>query len=151
MSMNLGSGKGGPVSEINVTPLVDIMLVLLIIMMLIAPLLQKGVDVKLPTADNVTDKPDTQQQTVVHVTASKEFYVNNVPVPARDLVDRIKYALEERKEKVVYLKADEDAPYGAVMTMMDQLREAQIENVGLITETRRRQGQPGQQGAGGGE
>jgi biopolymer transport protein TolR len=146
--MNVGGAKGGPVSEINVTPLVDIMLVLLIIMMLIAPLLQKGVDVNLPTADNVTDKPDTQQQTVVHVTASKEFFVNNVPVPARDLVDRIKYALEERKEKVVYLKADEDAPYGAVMTMMDQLREAQIENVGLITETRRR---PAQQGAGGGE
>ena len=148
MSMNVGGAKGGPVSEINVTPLVDIMLVLLIIMMLIAPLLQKGVDVNLPTADNVTDKPDTQQQTVVHVTADKSFYVNNVPVQARDLVDRIKYALEERKEKVVYLKADEDAPYGAVMTMMDQLREAQIENVGLITETRKR---PGQQGAGGGE
>ncbi len=148
MSMNVGGAKGGPVSEINVTPLVDIMLVLLIIMMLIAPLLQKGVDVNLPTADNVTDKPDTQQQTVVHVTADKSFYVNNVPVQARDLVDRIKYTLEERKEKVVYLKADEDAPYGAVMTMMDQLREAQIENVGLITETRKR---PGQQGAGGGE
>ena len=148
MSMNVGGAKGGPVSEINVTPLVDIMLVLLIIMMLIAPLLQKGVDVNLPTADNVTDKPDTQQQTVVHVTADKSFYVNNVPVQARDLVDRIKYTLEERKEKVVYLKADEDAPYGAVMLMMDQLREAQIENVGLITETRKR---PGQQGAGGGE
>ena len=58
------------------------MLVLLIIMMLIAPLLQKGVNVTLPTADHVVDKPDTQQQTVVHVTANKEFYVNNVPVDA---------------------------------------------------------------------
>jgi biopolymer transport protein TolR len=143
MSMNVGGSKGGPVSEINVTPLVDIMLVLLIIMMLIAPLLQKGVNVRLPTADHVIDKPDTQQQTVVHVTASKEFYVNNVQVNPRDLVDRIKFALEEKKEKVVYLKADADAPYGSVMTMMDQLREAQIENVGLITETRRKPGEAG--------
>ena len=150
MAMGGVSKKGGPVSEINVTPLVDIMLVLLIIMMLIAPLLQKGVNVTLPTADNVVDKPDTQQQTVVHVTANKEFYVNNVQVEPRDLVDKIRYALEEKKEKVVYLKADAEAPYGAVMTMMDQLREAQIENVGLITETRRRQAQPGQ-AAGGGE
>jgi biopolymer transport protein TolR len=147
MSMNLGGEKGGVVCEINVTPLVDIMLVLLIIMMLIAPLLQKGVDVNLPTATNVGQKPDTQQQTVVHVTADKRFYVNNVEVPINDLVDRIKFALEEKKEKVVYLKADEDASFAAVMTMMDMLREAQIENVGLITEPRRA---PGQQAAGAG-
>jgi biopolymer transport protein TolR len=146
MSMNLGSGKGGPVSEINVTPLVDIMLVLLIIMMLIAPLLQKGVNVTLPTADHVVDKPDTQQQTVVHVTADKKYYVNNVEADPRDLVDRIRYALEEKKEKVVYLKADAEAPYGAVMTMMDQLHEAQIENVGLITDTRRKPGEAGDAG-----
>ncbi len=110
MAMGGIGKKGGPVSEINVTPLVDIMLVLLIIMMLIAPLLQKGVNVTLPTADHVVDKPDTQQQTVVHVTRNKEFYVNNVQVDARDLVDRIRNALEEKKEKVVYLKADAEAP-----------------------------------------
>ena len=82
----------------------------------------------------------------MHVTANKEYYVNNVPVDPRDLVDKIRYALEEKKEKVVYLKADADAPYGAVMTMMDQLHEAQIENVGLITDTRKK---PGEAGAGG--
>ncbi len=147
MAMSAGGKRGEVVSEINVTPLVDIMLVLLIIMMLIAPLLQKGVDVNLPTADNVIDKPDTQQQTVVHVTADKRYFVNNIETAPRDLVDRIKYTLEEKREKVVYLKADEDAPYSAVMTMMDQLREAQIENVGLITETRRKPGES----AGGGE
>ena len=110
MSMSVGSGKGGPVSEINVTPLVDIMLVLLIIMMLIAPLLQKGVDVNLPTADNVVDKPDTQQQTVVHVTANKSSTSTTCRSTPRDLVDRIRYALEEKKEKVVYLKADAGRP-----------------------------------------
>jgi biopolymer transport protein TolR len=141
MAMDLGGAKGGLKADINVTPLVDIMLVLLIIMMLIAPLLQKGVDVNLPTASNVSEKPDTQQQIVLHVTADKHFYVMNKLVNENDVVDRIKYALEEAKEKVVYLKADQDAPYGVVMTMMDKMREAQIENVGLITEQRRKPGQ----------
>jgi biopolymer transport protein TolR len=141
MAMSGGAKKGGVVSEINVTPLVDIMLVLLIIMMLIAPLLQKGVDVNLPTAGNTADKPDTQQQIVLHVTADKRFYVNNKETAERDVVDRLKYALEEAKEKVVYLKADQDAPYASVMQMMDKMRDAQIENVGLITETKRKPGE----------
>jgi biopolymer transport protein TolR len=146
MAMSGGGKRGEVVSEINVTPLVDIMLVLLIIMMLIAPLLQKGVDVNLPTAGNTADKPDTQQQIVLHVTADKRFYVNNKETPERDVVDRLKYALEEAKEKVVYLKADQDAPYASVMQMMDKMRDAQIENVGLITETKRK---PGEQAQGG--
>jgi biopolymer transport protein TolR len=146
MAMGGSKKRGDVVSEINVTPLVDIMLVLLIIMMLIAPLLQKGVDVQLPTATNTGDKPDTQQQIVLHVTSDKRFFVNNKETPERDVVDRIKYALEEAKEKVVYLKADQDAPYSSVMQMMDKMRDAQIENVGLITETKRK---PGETGAGG--
>jgi biopolymer transport protein TolR len=146
MAMSGGGKRGAVVSEINVTPLVDIMLVLLIIMMLIAPLLQKGVDVNLPTAGNTSDKPDTQQQIVLHVTADKRFYVNNKETPERDVVDRLKYALEEAKEKVVYLKADQDAPYASVMQMMDKMRDAQIENVGLITESKRK---PGERAEGG--
>jgi biopolymer transport protein TolR len=146
MSMSGGGKRGAVVSEINVTPLVDIMLVLLIIMMLIAPLLQKGVDVNLPTAGNTADKPDTQQQIVLHVTADKRFYVNNKETPERDVVDRLKYALEEAKEKVVYLKADQDAPYASVMQMMDKMRDAQIENVGLITETKRKPGETAEGG-----
>ena len=110
MSMNLGGGKGGIKADINVTPLVDIMLVLLIIMMLIAPLLQKGVNVRLPLADNTTEKPSTQEQTVVHVDAQKGLYVNNIQVSESEAVDRIKFALEEKAERVVYLKADTDAP-----------------------------------------
>ena len=146
MAMDVGGAKGGVKSDINVTPLVDVMLVLLIIMMLIAPLLQKGVDVNLPTAGNTADKPDTQQQIVLHVTADKRFYVNNKETPERDVVDRLKYALEEAKEKVVYLKADQDAPYASVMTMMDKMRDAQIENVGLITETKRKPGETAEGG-----
>ena len=138
MAMSMGGGKGGIKADINVTPLVDIMLVLLIIMMLIAPLLQKGVNVRLPLADNTTEKPSTQDQTVVHVDAQKGLYVNNIQVSESEAVDRIKVALEEKAERVVYLKADTDAPYSAIMNMMDKLRENGIENVALITESRKK-------------
>jgi biopolymer transport protein TolR len=143
MAMSMGGGSGGIKADINVTPLVDIMLVLLIIMMLIAPLLQKGVNVRLPLADNTSEKPDTQEQTVVHVDAQKNLYVNNIQVSESEAVDRIKYALEEKSERVVYLKGDTDAPYASIMSMMDKLREAGIENVALITESKKQEGEGG--------
>ncbi len=143
MSMDVGGSKGGVKSDINVTPLVDVMLVLLIIMMLVAPMLQKGVDVKLPQAANTSDKPDTQEQTVLHVTADSRFFVNGVPVDRRDFADRVANVLEDTKERVVLIKGDEDAPYSAIMEAMDDLRKANIENVGLITERKLRPGETG--------
>lgn len=134
MGMDVGGAKGGLKSDINVTPLVDVMLVLLIIMMLIAPMLQKGVDVKLPLASNSTDKPETQDQTVVAITADKRMYLNGIPIREDDLRTQIEAVLENKKEKIVLIKADEDAPYGSIMSAMDRLREAQIENIGLVTE-----------------
>lgn len=134
MSMDVGSAKGGVKSDINVTPLVDVMLVLLIIMMLIAPMLQKGVDVRLPEASNSSDKPENQEQTVVAVGADKQFYLNSVRVREDDLTQKVIEYLETKKEKVVLIKADVDAPYASVMAAMDKLRAAQVENVGLITE-----------------
>jgi biopolymer transport protein TolR len=141
MSMDLGGGKGGVKSDINVTPLVDIMLVLLIIMMIVAPLLQKGVDVKLPTASNTTDKPETQDQTVVAVTADGRLHLQSREVAEQDLAQRVTELLETKKERIVLIKADEDASYGRVMAAMDALRKAQIEDMGLITEPRRRAGE----------
>ena len=76
MSMDLGGAKGGVKSDINVTPLVDVMLVLLIIMMLIAPMLQQGVTVTLPKATNTTDKPEQSGQTVLAIAKDKTFYLN---------------------------------------------------------------------------
>jgi biopolymer transport protein TolR len=143
MSMDLGSGKGGVKSDINVTPLVDIMLVLLIIMMIVAPLLQKGVDVKLPTASNTSDKPETQDQTVVAVTADGRLHLQSREVAEQDLAQRVTELLETKKERIVLIKADEDASYGRVMAAMDALRKAQVEDMGLITEPRRRAGEEG--------
>ena len=136
MAMDVGGAKGGPKSDINVTPLVDVMQVLLIIMMLVAPMLQKGVDVKLPEAGNTTDKPENQEQTVVAVDSANRLWVNGVQVGKSEFADRVKAALEDRSERVVLIKGDQDASYGAIMEAMDYLHEAQIEDIGLITDPR---------------
>ncbi|MBS1816438.1 MAG: biopolymer transporter ExbD [Acidobacteria bacterium] len=137
MAMDLGGAKGGVKSDINVTPLVDVMLVLLIIMMLIAPMLQQGVSLRLPTATNTVDKPESQDQTVISIAANKEVYLNAKPIREADLAQRITDILEGKTEKIVLIKADEEVEYGAVMGVMDQLRQAAIEDVGLITEKRK--------------
>jgi len=134
MSMDVGGSKGGLKADINVTPLVDVMLVLLIIMMLIAPMLQQGVSVRLPQAANTADKPETQDQTVVAVTSDKRLYLNGVPIQEGELQSKIQTLMETKKEKIVLIKGDEEAPYSAIMNAMDRLRGANIENIGLITE-----------------
>jgi biopolymer transport protein TolR len=146
MSMDVGGARGGIKSDINVTPLVDVMLVLLIIMMIVAPLLQQGVNVRLPVATNSVEKPDTQENTVIGIDANGAFFVNAVPVPDTDLRRRVEEILETKTERIVLIKADEDAAYGKVMDAMDELRAAGVEDMGLITERRARPGQ-----AGGGE
>jgi biopolymer transport protein ExbD len=146
MAMDIGASKGALKADINVTPLVDVMLVLLIIMMLIAPMLQQGVAVTMPETVNRSDKPDTQDQTVIAIDAINHYYVNAIPVTKDDLVPRVQAALEDKKEKIVYLKGDKDAKYSAIMDAMDALRKAQIENIALITE---KKNVPGQTAGGG--
>ncbi|MGE3519049.1 MAG: ExbD/TolR family protein [Vicinamibacterales bacterium] len=140
MAMDLGGAKGGVKSDINVTPLVDVMLVLLIIMMLIAPMLQQGVSLTLPTADNTVDKPESADQTVIAIAANKSVYLNAKPVAESELATRVTEILESKIEKIVLIRADEEVEYGAVMAVMDQLRQAAVEDVGLNTEKRKGQG-----------
>jgi biopolymer transport protein TolR len=137
MAMDLGGAKGGVKSDINVTPLVDVMLVLLIIMMLVAPMLQQGVSVKLPTAENTVDKPEQQGQTVLAISKDKSIYLNAKPVPDGDIARRVGELLENKTDKIVLIKADEEVEYSAVMSAMDQLRQAGIEDIGLITERKK--------------
>jgi biopolymer transport protein TolR len=134
MAMDVGASKGSLKADINVTPLVDVMLVLLIIMMLIAPMLQKGVAVNLPFAGNTTDKPDTQDQTVVAVDSQNNFWVNGIKYDKSEFASRVATVLEDKKERVVLIKGDTDAKYSAIMEAMDDLRKAGIEDIGLITE-----------------
>ena len=137
MAMDLGGAKGGVKSDINVTPLCDVMLVLLIIMMIVAPLLQQGVSVTLPKATNTVDKPEVQGQTVVAIGRDKSMYLNAKPVQEADMATRVNELLENKTEKIVLIKADEEVEYGAVMAAMDQLRQAGIEDIGLVTDPKR--------------
>jgi biopolymer transport protein TolR len=141
MAMDVGGAKGGPESRINVTPLVDVMLVLLIIMMLIAPMLQKGVPVVLPPAENTVDKPETQNQTVVAVDSKNKFYVDGLEVEKSLMADRVKTKLEDKTERIVLIKGDQDASYSAIMAAMDDLRKVGIEDIGLITERKLKPGE----------
>src|SRR4051812_43071120 len=108
MAMGVGSGKGGLEADSNVTPLVDVLLVLLIIMMLIAPMLQQGVAVTLPEAGNTEPKPDTQDQTVVAIDSANQFWVNGLPFSKTEFPVRVKAALEDKREKVVLIRGDKD-------------------------------------------
>lgn len=137
MSMSVGGDEGGVKSEINVTPLVDVMLVLLIIMMIVAPLLQQGVSLRLPTAANSGEKPETQDQTVLAIDAAKRYYVNAKEVQKSDMTRRVQEILDTKAQKLVIIKADNDVEYGAVMEAMDSLRVVGIEDLALITDPKR--------------
>ena len=133
MSMQL-SGGSGIKADINVTPLVDVMLVLLIIVMLVAPLVQQGVSLTLPIARNTNDHPETSDQTTVAITSDKRFFVNSSPVSETELSQRIVDVLEDKTDRVVLIKADVEADYSDVMLAMDELRAAGIEDMALITD-----------------
>jgi len=137
--MSLGGSGSGIKAEINVTPLVDVMLVLLIIMMIVAPLLQQGVPVTLPQAQNSSEKPETQDQTVVTIDRGKNVYLNGKEVLKGQMQSRVTEVLADKSDKIVIIKADDETPYSAVMDTMDELRAAGIEDMGLITDKRKTQ------------
>jgi len=110
------------------------MLVLLIIMMIIAPMLQQGVSVTLPKANNTVDKPEVQGQTVIAIGRDKQMYLNAKAIPEGELGTKVSEYLENQKDKVVLIKADVETEYSAVMAALDQLHQAGIEDVGLITD-----------------
>jgi biopolymer transport protein ExbD len=112
------------------------MLVLLIIMMIIAPLLQQGVALTLPIATNSAEKPETPEDTLVQITSDGQFHVNGKAVSENSLRQAVEEALETKNQRILLIKADEDAAYSAVMTAMDSLRAVGLEDIGLITERR---------------
>jgi len=136
MGMEVGKKTSELNHQINVTPLADVMLVLLIIVMLIAPLLQQGVPVRLPPAENTTDKADNDSDTVLHVDEVGRFFVDTVPTPEGQLLTVIQSALDRKLERIVLIKGDERARYSSIMDVLDTLQRAGIENIGLITEKR---------------
>ena len=137
MSMDVGGKKGGPMANINVTPMADIMIVLLIIFMVITPMLQKGVDVKLPQAGNIKERKDDPKTIVVAVRKDTATYLGSQKLDDQNqLQPLIKERLQDLPEgaRMIYLKADQELPYAEVMKVMDLCREAGVEEVALIAE-----------------
>ncbi len=129
-------GQGSPngsMSQINVTPLVDVMLVLLVIFMVTAPILQQGVAVDLPEAraGALTSK---EEQLVVSVTKGGELYLNDDALSAEELEKRLRAIAGQRPDGQVFVRADESVPYGEVIAVMAAIKGAGIRRVGMVTQ-----------------
>ena len=135
MGMRMGAGRADNLnSQINVTPLADVMLVLLIIFMVITPLLQKGVDVKLPVAEYSSEHPDTEDVVNVAIRLDLTIFLNMQPIPETELVTRLSELFAGKTERILFLKADEGLEYRDVMRLMELCRDAGADEIGLITE-----------------
>jgi len=122
-----------PMAEINVTPMVDVMLVLLIIFMVTAPMLQQGLDVDLP---ETTTQPLRMQNEPLILTVDKEgtYHLASAQVPLEDLGPKLTAIFEASPDKEIFLRADENAPYGVVVKAMSVAREAGAKSLGIVTE-----------------
>jgi len=136
MGMSSSGGRGEVTSEINVTPMADVMLVLLIIFMVITPMLQKGVSVELARTKNPTDmkEADRDDAVLVAITRDGQFYLQKERVAIDTLKDTVSGLLANRLEKTVFVKSDLRAKYGDVVKVVDTIREAGVDKVGLLTE-----------------
>jgi biopolymer transport protein TolR len=128
-----GPGEGGSISDINVTPLVDVMLVLLIIFMVTAPILHQGVSVELP---KVAAGPlaGAEEQLVVNVAKTGQVFLNDTPYTLPELTQKLRAIAEQGRDRTLYVRADQAVPYGQVMRAMAAVRAAGLVRVGLVTE-----------------
>ena len=148
MAFHFGAGGEGDddevMADINVTPLVDVMLVLLIIFMIAAPMLHQGIEVALPRAEAQNLPLKVEDPIVLSIDRDGKVYLREALVPGEELVDRLRPQVEARRGETVFLKGDRDVPYGRVIDILDLLRRGGIQNVGMVTERPpRRRGRSG--------
>jgi biopolymer transport protein TolR len=140
MAFNVESGGSGrrvgtSLAEINIIPLVDVVLVLLLIFMLTAPMMYRGIDVNLPKA---ASKPTAvEERMILTVTKDRALYLNDKPIALATLEPQLREVFKSRTDKTLYLKADAGLAYGAVIETMDRVRRAGIERLGMVTEPTR--------------
>ena len=119
-------------SEINVTPFVDVMLVLLVIFMVTAPMMQEGVDVNLPQAQGKS-LPSKEKRMTISITSTKEIYLNERKIELSALENKLRTIFQNRADKQLFLRADEIVPYGFVVKTMAAVRNAGIDQLGMVT------------------
>lgn len=130
--MQLGNATDNVKSDINVTPLVDVCLVLLIIFMVVTPMLQKGVDVTLPVTKDPEKKPDNDNQLIVSVKSDSTIYIDTNWVPKNEFQAQMKDLFDRNPSKEILIKGDTRLQYKDIKKVMDMLNEAGFENIGLI-------------------
>src|SRR6266850_5263647 len=142
--MAFGAGGGSPdevKSEINVTPLVDVCLVLLIIFMVVTPMLQKGVPINLPVTEDPEKTPDTEKQLQISVKTNGAVYLGSTVVRKEQVQSELESIHQRTPDREVAVKGDKDVKYGAVIDVLKACREVGFNNVGLIAQPKRSPGQ----------
>jgi biopolymer transport protein TolR len=124
---------GKPMAEINVTPLVDVMLVLLIIFMVTAPMLSMGIDVNLPRVKSKSVDV-TEEKLVLTISEAKEIFLNRTKLPLGELNSKLEAIFSNRIDREIFLRADKNVPYGFVVEVMSEVRKAGVDKLGMITE-----------------
>ena len=130
--MTGGDNNGSFMSDINVTPFVDVMLVLLIIFMVTAPMMMQGVDVNLPEASSEPLEAD-DKSLLVSIDGQNQVFINDVQVSVEDLGEKLQKIFTGRSDQKLYLKADKHIPYGTVVRVMSEIKLAGVENLGMVT------------------
>ncbi|MGA3210896.1 MAG: biopolymer transporter ExbD [Terriglobales bacterium] len=133
--MNLSNGasrNNRALADINITPLVDVVLVLLVIFMLTAPILQSGIEVAVPKTKTV--KQITEERLVITVDRQQRVFLGNDPININEIGDKLKQRIRDPQGQSIFLRADEEVPFGAFATVMDAVKQAGISNVSIVTQ-----------------
>jgi len=125
-------------SDINITPLVDVVLVLLIIFMVTAPVLQSGIEVNVPKTRTV--KEITEERLVITIDKSQRVFLGNDPVNINEIGSKLRKRIRDPQHQSIFLRSDEDVPFGAFATVMDAVKQAGISNVSIVTQPLQRNG-----------